>query len=119
MLLELLFKNNELKLERLLKESKVEVVSPTNILLSTKSYSNSVLLNSMSEQISKFLKSEFELLVKIVCLDESNWNEVKKEYIKTKKEKKYELIEEPKVVIDEKVVNSAEVLFGNQLIEIK
>ncbi|MDD2505452.1 MAG: DNA polymerase III subunit gamma/tau [Bacilli bacterium] len=119
LLLELLFKNNELKLEGLLKESKVEVVSPTNILLSTKSYSNSVLLNSMSEQISKFLKSEFELLVKIVCLDESNWNEVKKEYIKTKKEKKYELIEEPKVVIDEKVVNSAEVLFGNQLIEIK
>ncbi len=118
-LLKTLFEKNDHKLEALLKETDVEVVSPTNVILSTESYSNSVLLNSMSDQISLILEKEFNISVKIVCLDINNWKKTKSEYIKNCKTKKYQFIEEPEQIISEEVINSAETLFGNELVEIK
>ena len=110
--------NNEYKLGTLLKETKVEVVSPTNVLLSTEAYSNSVLLNTISEEISLNLKKQYNISLKIVCLDSLRWNVEKTEYIKNKKIKKYSLMSEPEIIITEEIVNSAENIFGNELIEI-
>lgn len=113
-----LFDTNEKKLESLLKLTTVEVVSPTNVLLSTDSYSNSVLLNAMSEQISILLLNNYNLDIKIICLDKNEWLKEKEKFIKIKNKKLYELIPEPKLVVEEKIINNAENIFGSELIEI-
>ena len=114
-----LFTENEYKLGSLLKETKVEVVSPTNILLSTESYSNSILLNTMSEELSNNLKKQYNIAARIICLDSVRWSNEKNEYIKNKKNKKYCLISEPENTVINEVVDSAENIFGDELIEIK
>ncbi|MDD2207754.1 MAG: hypothetical protein PHU45_00110, partial [Bacilli bacterium] len=114
-----LFGKNEYKLGSLLKETKVEVVSPTNILLSTESYSNSVLLNTMSEELSNNLNKQYNITTRIICLDSIRWKNEKNEYIKNKKNKTYCLITEPENNIITEVVDSAENIFGDKLIEIK
>ncbi|MDD4187914.1 MAG: DNA polymerase III subunit gamma/tau [Bacilli bacterium] len=113
-----LFNNNEFKIGTLLKETKVEVVSPTNILVSTESYSNSVLLNTISDKLSDNLKVQYNISTKIVCLDSVRWQTEKNEYIKNKKSKKYNLIIEPENLIIKEVVDTAENIFGEELIEI-
>lgn len=113
-----LFDTNEKKLESLLKLTTVEVVSPTNVLLSTDSYSNSVLLNAMSEQISILLLNNYNLDIKIICLDKNEWLKEKEKFIKIKNKKLYKLIPEPKLVVEEKIINNAENIFGSELIEI-
>lgn len=112
------FEKNEYKIASLLKETTVEVVSPTNILLSTDSYSNSVLLNSMADEVSLKLEKEYNISIKLICLDTTRWTLEKTNYIKNKKIRKYELIEEPQVTVVNDLVDSAENLFGDELVEI-
>ncbi len=113
-----LFEKNEYKLASLIKDTVVEVVSPTNVLLSTESYSNSVLLNTLTEDISINLLSQYNISKKIICLDTDHWQQEKTNFIKNQKTSKYELKKEPEQIIEEEVISSAENLFGNELVEI-
>ena len=109
----------ETKYLSLLKNTSVEVVSPTNVLLSTKSYSNSVLFNLICDDISDKCKKIIGTNIKIICLDEARWKKEKKEYIKNIKEKSYNLIEEPIIEKDSKTINMASSIFGKELIDVK
>ncbi len=118
-LIDNLIKKEEYKLGSLLKDTTVEVVSPTNVLLSTESYSNSILLNSISNEISLNLEKQFDISVKVICLDNNCWLEEKNQYIKNQKTKKYELISEPESIIQKnEAINSAESIFGDELVEV-
>lgn len=110
--------NNELKYLTLVQDSSVEVVSPTNIIVSTSYYSNSVLFNELATEIEQKLKSEFNVDKKIICLDIETWNKEKNNYIKNKKNKKYVYIPEPEIEKNNETLASAEDLFGNELVEI-
>ena len=113
-----LIKKEEYKLGSLLKDTTVEVVSPTNVLLSTESYSNSILINSISNEISLNLKKQFDISIKVICLDKNCWLEEKNNYIKNKKLKKYEFITEPESILENEAINSAESIFGDELVEV-
>ena len=115
---EILLQNNELKNLALLKEVIVEVVSPTNVIFSTSSYSNAVLFNSLAIELENKLNKELGIIQKIICLDLETWNKEKSDYIKNKKMKQYTLIPEPEMDINSAILDSAETLFGNELIEI-
>jgi len=110
--------NNDMKLMSLINDSVVEVVSPTNCILSTDFYSNSVLFNSLLQDIEEKLFQDFEYSIKLICLDKETWTNEKAEYMKNRKTKEYELIQEPELIIKNEVVNSAEDLFGDELIEV-
>ena len=111
--------NGETKYLSLLKNTKVEVVSPTNVLLSTKNFSNSVLFNSICDEISEKCQKIIGPDIKIICLDEEQWKKEKNRYIETKKDKKYNYINEPESKNDSKTINLASNIFGKELIEIK
>jgi len=113
-----LIRNNELKYLPLVKESKVEVVSPTNVILSTEFYSNSILFNSFTNELEEKLNREFGLTKKLICLDSETWNKEKEEYLKNRKTKKYEILPEPSIIDSSETLGSAEDLFGNELIEV-
>ncbi|MDD4705774.1 MAG: DNA polymerase III subunit gamma/tau [Bacilli bacterium] len=111
--------NGETKYLSLLKNTKVEVVSPTNVLISTKSYSNSVLFNLICDEIAEKCKKIIGDSIKIICLDEEQWKKVKSKYIKNKNHISYNYIEEPILKKDNKAINNATNIFGKELIEIK
>ncbi|MDD2409420.1 MAG: DNA polymerase III subunit gamma/tau [Bacilli bacterium] len=111
--------NGETKYLSLLKNTKVEVVSPTNVLISTKTYSNSVLFNLICDEISEKCKKIIGDSIKIICLDEEQWKKEKSKYIKNQKTQKYSYIEEPILKNDNKTINIATDIFGKELIEIK
>lgn len=114
-----LTKNNDLKCLSIIKSTKVEVASPTNVILSTDTYSNSILFNSISEEISEKLKKITNKDIKIICLDSECWGKEKEIYIKNKKTKVYQLLEEPEIKKNNQIKDLAENLFGNELIECK
>lgn len=110
--------NGETKYLSLLKNAKVEVVSPTNVLLSTDSESNSLLFNLISDDLSLKCKKELGLDLKMVCLDLEQWQKERAEYIKNNKVKKYEYMKEPKKDKKEKSLKAASEIFGEDLIEV-
>ncbi|MDD2238686.1 MAG: DNA polymerase III subunit gamma/tau [Bacilli bacterium] len=109
----------ETKYLSLLKNTKVEVVSPTNVLISTNTYNNSVLFNLICDEISEKCKKIIGDNIKIICLDEEQWKKEKSKYIKNKKIKEYSYIEEPVLKNNTKTINIATDIFGEELIEIK
>ena len=72
----------------------------------------------MSDQISILLLNNYNLDMKIICLNKNEWLKEKEKFIKIKNKKLYELIPEPKLVVEEKIINNAENIFGSELIEI-
>jgi len=116
--IDVLSKQNELKYLSLLENCAVEVVSPTNVIVSTEYYTNSVLFNELASEIESKLKDKMQIEKKVVCLDSPGWIKAKSDYIKNKKTKEYIYITEPEITKVCETVNSAESLFGNELIEI-
>ena len=110
--------NGETKYLSLLKNTKIEVVSPTNVLLSTDSESNSILFNLICDDLSEKCKKDLGLDLKMICLETNQWKEEKNKYIKTKKTKEYKYIKEPKKEIKQKTLKAASEIFGDDLIEI-
>ena len=103
----------------IIKETNIEVVSPTAVILSTKFYSNSVLFNSVVGEIENKLEEEFQLNQKLICLDVETWQLEKEKYMKNRKTKKYELLPETDAVKPDEMIDTAEYVFGNELIETK
>jgi len=116
--IDILTKTNGLKHLALIKETEVEVVSPTNVIISTEFYSNSVLFNTIAKEVETRLAKELNIDKKIVCLDTETWQKEKAAYIKNKKTKEYKLMPEPEIVTTTEAFNSAELLFGDELVEI-
>lgn len=109
----------ETKYISLLKNANIEVVSPTNVLLSSDSYSNSILFNLVCDDISIKCKEIIGEELKIVCIDSERWKKEKELFIKNKNKKIYELIKEPSKVKTNKSVELASNIFGEELIETK
>ncbi len=111
-------KSGKTKYLSLFENSSIEVVSPTNVLFSANTFSNSVLFNFISEDLlSDFIKVTKKSL-KFVFIDKDRWKKERDKFIKSKN-KNYSLIKEPKTEEKNQAIDAAEKLFGDSLVEIK
>ena len=102
----------------LIEDLQVEVVSPTNVIFSSKSLSTSLLFNNNLELIEKEYQKHTNSTEVFICLDENRWLKEKSEFIKNKN-KKYEYIEEIKTETEQtEVYNAAKDIFADEIIEV-
>ena len=110
--------NNKSEILSLIEDLQVEVVSPTNVIFSTKSLSTSLLFNNNLELIEKEYQKHINSTEVFICLDENRWLKEKSEFIKNKN-KKYEYIEEIKTETEQtEVYNAAKDIFADEIIEV-
>jgi len=109
-------------------DSDIKAAGENNILLTFKYKSIVDRINNNLEEIEENLNKMFNTKYKIIATTESEWDEIKKEYITKKINKEdYEIIEEPAYVeiFDKKNKETDEFLkmtvdlFGDGIIEIK
>ena len=110
------------KIVNILKNSELVVSSNTNLLFKYRDSSEVNLFLFNIEKIEKFLKEILGEKYKIVAITSEEWNNLKKEYIKNKKNGiKYTLKEEPKIT-KQKIKNNNLIvseIFGEENIDIK
>ncbi len=111
--------NGDMKYMSILKNTNVEVVSPTNVILSTSSDGNAVLFNSICDEIVDKYKKTLGNNIKLVCLSKENWEKEKEKYIKKSKTENYEYIKEPARKKNTKIINKTLETFEEKLIEVK
>ena len=110
--------NNKSEILSLIEDLQVEVVSPTNVIFSSKSLSTSLLFNNNLELIEKEYQKHINSTEVFICLDENRWLKEKSEFIKNKN-KKYEYIEEIKTETEQtEVYNAAKDIFADEIIEV-
>lgn len=110
--------NNKAEILSLIEDLQVEVVSPTNVIFSSKSLSTSLLFNNNLELIEKEYQKHTNSTEVFICLDENRWLKEKLEFIKNKN-KKYEYIEEIKTETEQtEVYNAAKDIFADEIIEV-
>ena len=110
--------NNKSEILSLIEDLQVEVVSPTNVIFSSKSLSTSLLFNNNLELIEKEYQKHTNSTEVFICLDENRWLKEKSEFIKNKN-KKYEYIEEIKTETEQtEVYNAAKDIFADEIIEV-
>lgn len=110
--------NNKAEILSLIEDLQVEVVSPTNVIFSSKSLSTSLLFNNNLELIEKEYQKHTNSTEVFICLDENRWLKEKSEFIKNKN-KKYEYIEEIKTETEQtEVYNAAKDIFADEIIEV-
>ena len=110
--------DNKSEILSLIEDLQVEVVSPTNVILSSKSLSTSLLFNNNLELIEKEYQKHTNSTEVFICLDENRWLKEKSEFIKNKN-KKYEYIEEIKTETEQtEVYNAAKDIFADEIIEV-
>ena len=109
----------ETKFLSLFENSTIEVVSPTNVLISTNTFTNSVLFNSLSDELSEEVKKIVKKDLKFVFIDKERWLEERNIYISNKDKKTYELMDEPEIIKDNQTAVKAEEIFGETLVEVK
>lgn len=110
--------NNKSEILSLIEDLQVEVVSPTNVIFSSKSLSTSLLFNNNLELIEKEYQKHTNSMEVFICLDENRWLKEKSEFIKNKN-KKYEYIEEIKTETEQtEVYNAAKKIFADEIIEV-
>lgn len=110
--------NNKAEILSLIEDLQVEVVSPTNVIFSSKSLSTSLLFNNNLELIEKEYQKHTNSSEVFICLDENRWLKEKSEFIKNKN-KKYEYIEEIKTETEQtEVYNAAKDIFADEIIEV-
>ena len=110
--------NNKSEILSLIEDLQVEVVSPTNVIFSSKSLSTSLLFNNNLELIEKEYQKHTNSTEVFICLDENRWLKEKSEFIKNKN-KKYEYIEEIKTQTEQtEVYNAAKDIFADEIIEV-
>ena len=97
---------------------KVEVVSTTNVIFSSKRTSDAVIFNDNLELIESLINGKNENKYQIICLSSDEWNEEKKNYIKNKN-KKYEYIFEDNKVEKSEALNIANDVFGDNIVELR
>ena len=104
-----------------IENSKIEVVSPTNVLFSLKSESEAIIFNENLMSIENSFNEHNKTDYKFYALSNDEWISEKQKFI-SNKNKVYEYIEEKN---DDKIVDSvksfglAEDIFGNDVIEVK
>ena len=104
--------DNKSEILSLIEDLQVEVVSPTNVIFSSKSLSTSLLFNNNLELIEKEYQKHTNSTEVFICLDENRWLKEKSEFIKNKN-KKYEYIEEIKTETEQtEVYNAAKDIFA-------
>lgn len=110
--------DNKSEILSLIEDLQVEVVSPTNVIFSSKSLSTSLLFNNNLELIEKEYQKHKNSTEVFICLDENRWLKEKSEFIKNKN-KKYEYIEEIKTETEQtEVYNAAKDIFADEIIEV-
>ena len=110
--------DNKSEILSLIEDLQVEVVSPTNVIFSSKSLSTSLLFNNNLELIEKEYQKHTNSTEVFICLDENRWLKEKSEFIKNKN-KKYEYIEEIKTETEQtEVYNAAKDIFADEIIEV-
>ena len=110
--------DNKSEILSLIEDLQVEVVSPTNVIFSSKSLSTSLLFNNNLELIEKEYQKHINSTEVFICLDENRWLKEKSEFIKNKN-KKYEYIEEIKTETEQtEVYNAAKDIFADEIIEV-
>lgn len=110
--------NNKAEILSLIEDLQVEVVSPTNVIFSSKSLSTSLLFNNNLELIEKEYQKNTNSTEVFICLDENRWLKEKSEFIKNKN-KKYEYVEEIKTETEQtEVYNAAKDIFADEIIEV-
>lgn len=108
-------KNSEIL--SIIEDTTIEVVSPTNVIFSHKSPSNSVLFNNHINQIEQEFQKNTQKKLNFICLEQPRWLLEKEKFIQNKN-KKYEYISEnTKKKSKKEVFNAAEELFENINIE--
>lgn len=108
-------KNSEIL--SIIEDTTIEVVSPTNVIFSHKSPSNSVLFNNHINQIEQEFQKNTQKKLNFICLEQTRWLLEKEKFIQNKN-KKYEYISEnTKKKSKKEVFNAAEELFENINIE--
>lgn len=108
---------NNMKLLSILNTVTVEVVSKTNVLLSTSNRSNVVLVNNSANEITDTIYNNYDLKLKIICLSSDNWLKERDNFIKNKDVKLTYIEEQEEVETNESIIKAQE-LFGEDLIKI-
>ena len=88
-------------------------------LISTNTFTNSVLFNSLSDELSEEVKKIVKKDLKFVFIDKERWLEERNIYISNKDKKTYELMDEPEIIKDNQTAVKAEEIFGETLVEVK
>ena len=108
---------------RILMESKIVCCGDCNLILSVNSSASVNVLNKNIIKVETLLNDMFESVYKVAIVDENKWEEIKKEFIKNKKNNiKYEIIPEKDVIINNEksnTENEAIALFGEESITVK
>ncbi len=106
----------------ILKNSELIVSSKDYLIFKYKKENDAKLFNLNIEKIEKLIKEILSKLYKVIAITEEEWAEIKKEYIKNKKNGiKYKLQPEPVMEkkFNKKTDSFAEQIFGEESIDIK
>ena len=106
----------------ILKNSELIVSSKDYLIFKYKKENDAKLFNLNIEKIEKLIKEILSKMYKVIAITEEEWAEIKKEYIKNKKNGiKYKLQPEPVMEkkFNKKTDSFAEQIFGEESIDIK
>ena len=102
-----------------IENSKVEVVSKTNVIYSCKTNNEAIIFNNNLDLIESLINDDGNSQYRVICLSNEEWNNEKKKFINNK-EKKYEYIKEEKNIIQEsEALDIANDVFGDKIVEMR
>ena len=111
--------NDEVSILGFLENVKIEVVSPTNALLSFKTDSEALIFNNNVKEIETRYNKKYKTDYRFIALSQKEWSIEKKKYIDNKS-KKYEYIDEISLNNDKSEIEGlASDIFGENIIEIR